>query len=62
MLKNIKNKKGMEILQVIIIMAILGAATIAIVTALSGQLRNSTKTTIGVLQDGTANIYGNSVN
>lgn len=58
MLNKFKNKKGNEILQVLVVVAILGAAAIAITVALSGQLRSSTQNTVKVLREGTAEVYG----
>ena len=58
MLNKLKEKKGNEILQVLVVVAILGAVTIAICVALSGQLRSSTKSTVNVLKEGTTQING----
>ena len=58
MLNKLKDKKGNEILQVLVVVAVLGAAAIAITIALSKQLRSSTQNTIGVLREGTAEVYG----
>ena len=58
MKNKLMNKKGNEILQALVIVAILGAAAVSICIALSTQLRNSTEKTTDVLKEGTEQIYG----
>ena len=41
-MKSLKNKKGNEILQVLVIVAIIGALAITVAMAISGKLRNTT--------------------
>lgn len=59
MLRRLKNKKGNEILQVLVVIAVLGAVTVAICVAISNQLRSSTGKAVRVLNEGTSSIYGN---
>lgn len=59
MLNRLKNKKGNEILQVLVVVAILGGLAISVCIALSKQVKSSTSTTVDVLKEGTAQIYTN---
>lgn len=58
MKNKLMNKKGNEIIQALVIVAILGAAAVSICIALSNQLRASTVKTTNVLSEGTEQIYG----
>lgn len=52
MLKSLKNKKGNEILQVLVIVAVIGALAITVCVAISGKLRNTTETGLKNVGDG----------
>lgn len=53
MFKKIKEKAGNEILQTLVIVAVLGALAITVCMALAGQLKQSSNTTINVIKEGT---------
>lgn len=57
MLKKLKEKAGNEILQVIVVVAVLGAVTITICWSIANQLRNSGSQAVQTLKDGTTTIY-----
>ena len=57
MFKKLKEKAGNEILQVIVVIAVLGAITITICYALATQLRSSSSSAVTALQEGTKQIY-----
>lgn len=57
MFKKLKEKAGNEILQVIVVIAVLGAITITICYALATQLRSSSSSAVSALKEGTQQIY-----
>ena len=59
MLSKLKEKKGNEILQVLVIVAIIGALAITVCVAISSKLRNTTETGLKNVGDGlTAGVSG----
>ena len=57
MFKKMKDKAGNEILQVIVVIAVLGAITITVCYALATQLRTSSSSAVSALKEGTQEIY-----
>ena len=56
-MRRLSDKKGTEILQVLAVIAILGAATVLICTAVAKSLTASSNRAVGVINDGTSAVY-----
>lgn len=57
MFKKLKEKAGTEILQVIVVVAILGAVAITVCWNIASQLRTSSTQATNALAEGTNTIY-----
>lgn len=55
MLKKFKSKKGNEILQVLVIVAVIGALAISVTMAISSKIKNETKENISTIGSGLEN-------
>ena len=55
MLKKLKEKKGNEILQLLVIVAVIGALAITVCVAISGKLRKTTENNLNSVGSGLTN-------